>query len=147
MAHISSSTLSFDLGVAVSAESSSLVLDEPQISQFLVTHLTGETLRVPRGHHGFDDSPDDELAALSAAGGKQDVEVVLTVLAALKLVEDAVRKRPEALGADEAFWMKQFAVRVDDFGLGLESVVAASANHAIHVHYAVKFNENIYVFF
>ena len=34
----------------------------------------------------------------------------------------------------EAFRVVEFPVGVDDLGLGLEAVVAASAAHAIHVH-------------
>jgi len=41
------------LGVTFVAEGSSLVLDEPQICQLLVTHLTAKTLRVPSGLHGL----------------------------------------------------------------------------------------------
>ena len=33
------------------AEGSALVLDEAQVCQLLVTHLAGETLRVPGGSH------------------------------------------------------------------------------------------------
>ena len=46
-----------------------------------------------------DDSPHDELSALSAARREEDVEVVLAVLPPLELVEHPVRERPEALRA------------------------------------------------
>jgi hypothetical protein len=39
------------------------------------------------------------LTAFSAAGREENVEVVLAVLAALELVEDSIRERPETLGA------------------------------------------------
>jgi len=39
-----------------------LILDEAEVCQLLVAHLAGEALRVPGGHHGLDDPPDDELA-------------------------------------------------------------------------------------
>ena len=47
-------------------------------------------------------------------------------------------KRPEALGTDEAVGVEKFSIRVDDFGLWFESIVASSAGHAIDVHYAAK---------
>ena len=56
---------------------------------------------MPGGSAGLDDPPDDELAALAAAGRVEHVEAVLAVLAALELVEDAVGVRAEALGAAE----------------------------------------------
>ena len=46
-----------------------------------------------------DDSPNDELPALSAARREEDVEVVLAILPPLELVEHAVGERPEALRA------------------------------------------------
>ena len=39
------------------------------------------------------------VTAFAAAGREQNVEVVLAILPAFKLIEDTVRKRTEALGA------------------------------------------------
>ena len=64
---------------------------------------------------------DDEFAAFSTAWGEQHMEVVLTVLPAFEFVENSVRKRPEALGADEALGMEQFPIGIHDLGLGLEA--------------------------
>jgi len=44
------------------AQRSSLVTDEAQVGQFLVTHLTQETFRVPVGIHRFDHTPYNKLA-------------------------------------------------------------------------------------
>lgn len=89
------------LGVALVAEGPARVLDEPAVGQLDGAVLAAEALGMPVGVHGLDDAPDDELAALAAAGREQDVEVVLAVLAALELVEDAVPELLEALGTAE----------------------------------------------
>ena len=47
----------------------------------------------------LDHSPDDELATLGAAWREEDVEVVLTILPPVELIEDPVGERAEALGA------------------------------------------------
>ena len=39
--------------------------------------------------------------------------------------------------------MIEFSIGVDDLGLGLEAVVAASAAHAIHVHDAGRHLDNV----
>jgi len=49
--------------------------------------------------HGFYYAAHNELSALSAAGGKQHVEIMFTVLSPFKLIENTVRKRSEALSA------------------------------------------------
>ncbi len=76
-----------------------LVFHKAEVCQLLAAHLAGEALWVPGGVHGLDHPPDDELAALGTARGKEDVEAVLAVLALLKLIKDAIRERAEALGA------------------------------------------------
>ena len=69
------------------------------IRQLLHAELASEAVRVPGRRHGPDDAAHDELAALSAAGRVQHVEVVLAVLPPLELVEHAVGEGPEALRA------------------------------------------------
>lgn len=134
LAHVLAHALRLDLGVALVTQTPALILDEAQIGQLLSAHFAGEALRVPGGVHGLDDPADDEFAAFSATRSEEDVKVVFAVLPALELVEDAVRKRPEALGAHEALWVEQVAVGVDDLGPGLEAVFAASAIHALHIY-------------
>jgi hypothetical protein len=46
----------------------------------------------------LDDPSDDELPALGAARGKQDVEVMFAVFPPFELVEHTFRERSEALG-------------------------------------------------
>ena len=60
------------------------------------------------------------LTARLATGREQHLEVMLAVLAALELVEDAVGERLEALGTDEAVRVPQLAGRVDDLLGGVE---------------------------
>ena len=69
------------------------------VGELPLAHLAGEAVRVPRGRHGPDDAAHDELAALAAARRVQHVEVVLTVLPPLELVEHAVGEGTEALRA------------------------------------------------
>jgi len=132
LAHVLAHPIRLHLLVALVAKSSSLVFDEPQVSQLFVTHLTGEALCMPGGLHRLDDPANDELATLLAAGREQNMEVVLTVLPPFVLVEHAVRKRSEALGADKAAGVKELAVRVDDLGLGFEPAVTPSTRHRVH---------------
>lgn len=67
---------------------------------------------MPVGVHGLDDAADDEFAAFSATGGKENVEVMLAVLAALEFVKDAVAELLEALGAPRKLrhWFKVYEV-------------------------------------
>lgn len=75
-----------------------------------MANFTGEAERVPVVVHGFDDSSNDELAALSATGCVQDIEVMLTVLPSLKLVKDGIlSKGLEALCTNEATLVPDFA--------------------------------------
>lgn len=90
-----------DFGVALVAEGAAGVPYEARVGQLHGAHLALEALGVPVGVHRLDDAADDELAALAATGREQHLEVVLAVLAALELVEDAVFERAEALGATE----------------------------------------------
>ena len=82
----------------------------------------------------LDHSPDDELAAFGAAGSEEDMEAMLTIFPVLEVVEDSVREPSEALGADEAANTIQLAIAVDNLGVGLEAVLAASAGDAVEVH-------------
>ena len=84
----------------------------------------------------LDDPPNDELAALGAAGRVQDVETVLAVLAALRLEEDVVPEGSEALGADEAAVAEQLAITTHDLRIGLEVILAAGAGDAVWVDQA-----------
>ena len=142
-------------------QSSALVFDESEICQLLVTHFTAETFRMPSGlhclQHGLvsafyehapfkvtgakyfgdthlDDPPNDELATLVAARSKEDMEVMFTILATIKLIEDTVRERSEALCADKTAAVEQFTVAVDNLGLGLEAIFTASTGHTLQVH-------------
>lgn len=56
---------------------------------------------MPVGVHRLDDAPDDKLATLAATWRKEHLEVVLAVLAILKLVEDTIFERAEALSTTE----------------------------------------------
>jgi len=136
LTHISSGSFCLDLCIALPAESPSLIFYEAKISQLFVTHFTSEALWMPSRVHGLDHSSHDKLAAFSATWGKQDMEVMLAVFPTLELIEDTIRKGPEALCADEAGGVEKVSVGVDDFGLGFKSIVTSSAGHAIDVHYA-----------
>lgn len=111
---------------------------------------------MPAGIHGLDDTPNDELATLVAAGGEQNVKVVLAVLATVKLIKHAVPELAEALRATEnehflykssmelsmylheALLVPQLAGRVDNFLLRLKSFPAFRADHVIAGHVGGK---------
>ena len=82
----------------------------------------------------LDHPPDDELATLGAAWREEDVEVVLTILPPVELIEDPVGERAEALGAHEARGVKELPVRVDNLGFGLKAIVTTRAGDALQVH-------------
>lgn len=80
-----------------------------------MAQLALETTRVPVGVHRLDDTPNDELTALDAAGRKEDMKVMFAVLAALELVEDGILGEwTEALGADKAVLVPDFAACIDN---------------------------------
>ena len=91
------------------------------------------TLVAEIGTH-LDHPPDDELATLGAAWREEDVEVVLTILPPVELIEDPVGERAEALGAHEARGVKELPVRVDNLGFGLKAIVTTRAGDALQVH-------------
>ena len=82
----------------------------------------------------LDDPSDDELAALVAAGGEEDMEVVLAVLPPVILVEHTVREGSEALGTHEASGTVQFSIAVDNLRLGFEPILTASTGDTFEVH-------------
>lgn len=124
----------FLLAIAIVTKRSVLIADETRIGQWDGAPFARETLRMPVGCHRLNDAPDDEIVALVAARRKQDVEVLLAVLAPLELVEDTILELPEALGANKALRMPELAVRVDDPFVGLESLVAPGAVHGAERH-------------
>merc|ERR1712122_84139 len=73
LTHVLPHTCRFYLCITFMTESSSLILDEAKICQFLVTHLATETLRMPSGSHRLDDPSNDEFSALGAAGSIEDM--------------------------------------------------------------------------
>jgi len=134
LTHVLPHTCRFYLCITFMTESSSLILDEAKICQFLVTHLTTETLRMPSGSHRLDDPSNDEFSALGAAGSIEDMEAMLAIFPVLELVEDSIRKLSEALGADEAPRAVQLTIAVHYLGFGFESIFTASTGHAVEVH-------------
>ena len=52
-----------------------------------------ETIWMPGVVHGLDDPPDDEGLAFATARGKQNIEIVLAILALLKLKENTIFER------------------------------------------------------
>jgi len=134
LTHVLPHASSFHLGIAFMTESSALILDEAKICQFLVTHLTTETLGVPSCSHRLDDPSDDELPALGAAGSEEDMEVMLAIFPSIKLVEHSIWEGSEALGTDKAVRMEQFSIAVHYFCFGFEAIFTASTGHAVEVH-------------
>lgn len=100
--------------VARPAEVPACVLHKAQVSQLHVAQLTAEAARMPVGVHGLDHAADDKLTTESAAWSEQHLEVVFTVLPALKLIEEPLGKRPEALCTHKAVLMVELPITVDD---------------------------------
>jgi len=110
--------------VTFAAEGAAGVADETRVSQHTIATRTPETLWMPRIVHCFDDAPDDERFTFAAARGKQNVEVVLAILALLKLEEYAIFKRLKTLSADETSGMPGFLAAIDDLLIIAESLAA-----------------------
>jgi hypothetical protein len=102
VARILSNLGCLDAGIAAMAQSAIVVLDEPRIGQFLRTELAAEAIGVPGGLHRLNDTSDDNVTALVAVWSEENTEILLAVLAALKLVENSVLKCSEALGAPKS---------------------------------------------
>jgi len=134
LTHVLPCSRGFHLSIALMAECSALVLDEAQVCQLLVTHLTAETLRVPGRSHRLDDSSDDELPTFGAAGSEENMEAMLAVFPILEVVENSIWKLSEALGAHKAANTEQLAVAVDNLGVWLEPVLAAGTGDTVEVH-------------
>lgn len=99
LTHIATSYLGLHLSIALMAKRTILIAYEATVSQLFGAQLTAKALRMPAGGHGLDNTSDNELSALVAAGGKQYMEVPFAVFAPLELVENAILERTEALSA------------------------------------------------
>lgn len=105
---------SLHFSIALLTERPSLVLNKPHIGQVGVADDTLEAVWVPALAHGTNYSANDELTTPTAAWRKECLEVVLTILAALMLKEDTIRKRLKALDTDEASLVPDLSSRVND---------------------------------
>lgn len=108
MTHVFPQTDRLRLRIALVTQRPPSILNETTIGQLALTILTAETLRMPVGIHRLDHPPNDKLAAFSAAGGEQHVEVVFAVLAPLEFVENTIAELLEALRTSEikSEWLK-----------------------------------------
>jgi hypothetical protein len=62
MAYVATSSSRLGLGVALVAQGSTLVANEAQVSQLLVTHVTAEASGMPVGVHRLDHTSGHKLA-------------------------------------------------------------------------------------
>ena len=93
------SPFSFNFGIAVVAEGSSLVFNETRIGQFLVTQVALETTRMPRTIHCLDNTSNYEFITLSTTRCKKNMEIMFAIFATIKFVEFSRWKGTEALAA------------------------------------------------
>lgn len=81
------------------------VLDKTCVGQFHTALFTSEAAWMPAGVHRFYHPSNDEFAAFTAARGKKYVEVMLAVLATVKLVEHPISELAKALSANKTLLM------------------------------------------
>lgn len=98
LTNITSRNLSPSCCITFMAKGTILITDETTIGQFLGTHLTPETLRMPTGGHRLNHSTDDKFTAFIATGCKKDMEITFTVFTTLEFIEDTILEWTEALG-------------------------------------------------
>lgn len=122
VADVLSAGCSLLLCIALVTQSPPSIFDETLVCKRHSADLALETLWMPVVVHGLDDATNDEFATLATTGCEENVEVMLTVLAALELIEDAFRKWPEALATDEASLVPDFTVGVHDLLMWLKTV-------------------------
>jgi hypothetical protein len=101
MARILANFWCFNVGIASMTQCPIVVANEARIGQFLCAQLTAEAIGMPAGLHGFNNTPNNNFAALVAVWRKKHTEVLLAVLPALKFVENSVLELTEALSATE----------------------------------------------
>ena len=99
--------LRFLRGVTALTKGSTRILHEAGVCQRGFANLTHKTISMPAAVHCFDNTPDDVLAATTATGGVQLLEIVLAVLTPIKLVEQSLVKGAKALSAHETILVVQ----------------------------------------
>lgn len=134
VAHMLPQSISFLPLVAIVAKRAVLVANKARIRQRNMALLARETVGVPIGRHSLDHATDDKVVALVAAWRKQDMEILLAVLAPLEFVENSILELAEALSAHKALGVPKLAVRVDDSFVRFEAFVTSGTNHCTQRH-------------
>lgn len=134
VAHMLPQPIGFFLLVAVVAKRTILVANKARIRQRNIALLARETVRVPVGRHSLDNATDDKIVTLVAAWRKQDMEILLAVLAPLEFVEYSVLELAEALSAHKTLGVPKLAVRIDDSFMRFKTLVTSGTNHCTQRH-------------